>query len=95
MKFGKLESHKVPPICLDYLEILCQTNTMIIGCGEGDHQVWVSPFGPHSDALSREEVDQVLTNSPAFEVIQIIRDLELQYCWSRQELELQLRRLVN
>lgn len=82
-------------LTLDYLEFFCQSRIMIIGCKQDEQEVWISPFGPHCDDLSRDQIDGFVDSSSEFEIIQVMRDLDVKYSLTRSELESQLQLLVN
>lgn len=82
-------------LTLDYLEFFCQSRVMIIGCKQGGEEVWISPFGPHCDDLSRDQLDSFVDSSSEFEIIQVMRDLDVKYSLSRSELESRLQMMVN
>lgn len=82
-------------LTLDYLEFFCQSRVMIIGCKKGGQEVWISPFGLHSDDLSRDQIDGFVDSSSEFEIIQVMRDLDVKCSLSRSELESRLEMMVN
>ena len=86
-------------ITLDYLELFCEQNHMVIGCEDGDHQLWISPLGPHPSSLTSKEVHQILTESALFEVRTMSEDTEEtetpSFILTRSELEQRIRRMMN
>ena len=85
-------------ITLDYLEFFCQQNHLVIGCKRGEEEVWISPLGPHPSNLTSKEVQHILKGSANFEIRTTLdEDLELTHShfMSRDELEQQIRRLMN
>lgn len=91
----RVEAPEQKWIRLDYLEFLCQAKTLVLGCRSGDEEVWISPLGSHPQHFSRQKTSQIVQDTREFEVIQIIRDLDVQYSLTRQELANEIRRLVN
>ena len=86
-------------ITLDYLELFCQRNQLVIGCRSGDEELWISPLGPHPSSLSSDEVRSILTDSPWFELRTVAGDDEPapgdSSFLSRAELEQAIRRMMN
>ena len=85
-------------ITLDYLELFCQQNQLVIGCKCGEEEVWISPLGPHPSSMTSTEVQDILTQSSRFEVRRALEeDLELpsSHFVTRTELEKRIRRLMN
>ncbi len=86
-------------ITLDYLELFCEQNHMVIGCQDGDHQLWISPLGPHPSSLTSTEVHQILTESALFEVRTMSEDTEEtetpSFFLTRSELEQRIKRMMN
>ncbi|MFB3905445.1 MAG: hypothetical protein ACE15E_18520 [Acidobacteriota bacterium] len=86
-------------ITLDYLELFCEQNHMVIGCQDGDHQLWISPLGPHPSSLSAKEIHQILTESALFE-LRIMSDATEEnetpsFFLTRSELEQRIKRMMN
>ena len=85
-------------ITLDYLELFCQQNQLVIGCKCGEEEVWISPLGPHPSSLTSAEVQSILTQSSRFEVRRALDedlDLSSSHFVTRTELEKRIRRLMN
>jgi len=86
-------------ITLDYLELFCEQHHMVIGCQDGDHQLWISPLGPHPSSLSSREVHQILTESALFELRIMSDDTEEtetpSFFLTRSELEQRIQRMMN
>ncbi|RPI25285.1 MAG: hypothetical protein EHM61_14775 [Acidobacteria bacterium] len=86
-------------ITLDYLEIFCEQNHLVIGCQDGNHQLWISPLGPHPSSLTANEVHQILTGSALFEVKTMSEDGEetdaASFFLTRAELEQRIKRMMN
>lgn len=86
-------------ITLDYLELFCEQNHMVIGCQDGDHQLWISPLGPHPSSLTSNEVHQILTQSALFELRVMSDDTEETesppFFLTRLELEQRIKRMMN
>ncbi|RPJ58176.1 MAG: hypothetical protein EHM23_18225 [Acidobacteria bacterium] len=86
-------------ITLDYLELYCEQNRMVIGCQDGDHQLWISPLGPHPSSLTSGEVHQILTESALFELRVMSDDTEEtetpSFFLTRSELEQRIQRMMN
>ena len=85
-------------ITLDYLELLCQTNQLLIGCARGESELWISPSGPHPSTLTPQELNDILRGSSLFEVRKLLAedpDLEETSFETRLELEQQIRQLMN
>lgn len=55
-------------ITLDYLEIYCHRNSLIIGCRSEDGEIWVSELGPEPSDLTQAEIQRVLRESRIFEI---------------------------
>lgn len=85
-------------ITIDYLELLCEKNHLIIGCKSGEEEVWISPLGPHPSDLTSQEVQDILKGSSLFEIRKMLhRDpdlVESDYV-SRVELEQKIKKLLN
>lgn len=88
-------------ISLDYLEIFCEKNQLVIGCHHDDDELWVSPLGPHPSDLTAEEVRKILRHSSVFELRTMIHDegdpdeVKSSLVLTRSELEQRLKRLSN
>ncbi len=86
-------------ITLDYLELFCEQNHMVIGCQDGDHQLWISPLGPHPSSLTSNEVHHILTESALFELRIMSDDTEEtespSFFLTRSELEQRIKRMMN
>jgi hypothetical protein len=89
-------------ITLDYLELFCEQNRMVIGCDDGDHQLWISSLGPHPSSLTSKEVHQILTESALFELRTMSDDPDdaeetekPSFFLTRSELEQRIKRMMN
>ncbi len=87
-------------INIDYLELFCQTNQMVVGCKAGDEEeeVWISALGPHPSHLTADEIQNILKQSASFELRNLLADddqFEDTYIVTRNELQQRLRRLLN
>lgn len=85
-------------ITLDYLELFCQQNQLVIGCKHGDDEVWISPLGPHPTDLTSDEVRDILKETAHFEIRTTLDedlDLTTSHFLSRTELEQRIRQLMN
>jgi hypothetical protein len=85
-------------ITLDYLELFCQHNRLVVGCRNDDGEVWISPLGPHPTSLTAEEVRAILTDSALFEVRAVSDDdsppVDSRFL-TRPELEQRIRQMMN
>ena len=86
-------------ITLDYLELFCEQNRLVIGCQGGDHQLWISSLGPHPSSLTSSEVRQILTQSALFELRSMSDDSEESeppsFFLTRAELIQRIQRMMN
>ena len=85
-------------ITLDYLELLCETNQLLIGCTRGENELWISPLGPHPSTLTPQELNDILRGSSLFEVRKLLTedpDLDETSFMTRRELEQRIRQLMN
>ncbi len=87
-------------ITLDYLEIFCQRNQLVVGCRNDEEELWISPLGPHPSDLGAREVREILRQSSLFELREMTREGHEAYeltplILTRSELQQRLRRLLN
>lgn len=85
-------------ITLDYLEMLCEKQQLVIGCKRGDDEVWISSLGPHPSTLTSQEVHGILRESSLFEIRRILQqdpDLVDAQSVTRPELEERIKKMMN
>ena len=85
-------------ITLDYLELFCEKNNLVIGCNRGGETMWISPLGPHPSRLTSGEVHEILQESGLFEVRKILGqdpDLIDSHSITRSELAQQIKKMMN
>ncbi len=88
-------------ITLQYLEYYCTAKDILIGCRQGDDELWISCLGSHPSDLSASQVDQILDESRLFEVREYRYGEEdhgedpPRLLLTRKELEERLGRMVN
>ena len=86
-------------VTLDHLEFFCRTNLLLVGGRtELGDQYWVSPAGPHSSALSYEQIKDALSGAANFEIREMYQESdepEVSYYMTRIEMERALHGVLN
>jgi len=85
-------------ITLDYLELFCQRQSILIGCRIGEEEVWISAFGTHPSGLTPNDIHEILSQTVHFELRTALEEevpLGSATTLTREELEQQIRRLMN
>ncbi|MEE2822911.1 MAG: hypothetical protein VYA53_08000 [Acidobacteriota bacterium] len=85
-------------ITLDYMELFCQQNQLVIGCKCGEGELWISPLGSHPSNLTSDEAQGILSQSAQFEVRRALDedlDRSSSHFLNRRELEKRISRLMN
>jgi len=90
-------------ITLDYLEIYCRNNHLVIGCRSLENELWISPTGSHPTDLTSDKVKDLLRKCTSFELRTLLRGQEEDAesslpdsaFLSREELQVRLSRLLN
>jgi len=81
-------------ISLDSLCLLCRSNDLAISFGSRTKRDWISPFGvaAHPETL---DVAGRLSRCLNFEVVPMSQGSGVRYFVTREELEQQLKRILN
>ncbi len=86
-------------ITLEYLEIYCHRNSLVVGCLSEEDEIWVSETGPEPSDKSQLEIQQILRSCRTFELRSRVDDEEQPFEHSsvltRPEMEARLRGLLN
>ncbi len=87
-------------ITLDYLEIYCHRNSLVVGCRTEEDELWVSELGPEPSELSQTEIQEILRECRIFELRKQNDEEEDELFESssvvtRPEMEARLRGLLN
>ncbi len=85
-------------ITLDYLELYCERNQLVVGCEHEEDELWISSLGPHPSSLTADEVHHILDDSVVFEVRAMNEEespVSDSIFLTRMELEQRIRKMLN
>lgn len=86
-------------ITLDYLELFCERNQLVVGCEHEEDELWISSLGPHPSSLTADEVHHILSDSVLFEIRTMSEEEDTpgsdSVFLTRTELEQRIRKMMN